>query len=70
MSFSLYNTTVSTAAFYAMLAQSSKFLIAGSGHAIFGQPATQAALSRPGNRLAAGLVAKPWSGSADRGKRA
>jgi len=70
MSFSLYNTGVSTAAFYAMLAESSKFLIAGSGHAIFGQPTAQAARSRSGNRLATGIVAKPWSGSADRGKRA
>ena len=39
MSFSLYNANVSNAAFYATLAQNSKFLIAGSGHAIFGQPA-------------------------------
>jgi hypothetical protein len=52
MSFSIYNSTVNNAAFYATLAQSSKFLIAGGGHAIFGQPAVTAARSKLGNGLA------------------
>jgi len=43
MSFSIYNSKVSSTAFYAMLAESSKFLIAGSGHALYGQPAATAA---------------------------
>jgi hypothetical protein len=60
MSFSIYNSTVSHAAFYAMLAQASKFLIAGGGHAIFGQPAASAALR----------LDMPSSGAKDRGKRA
>jgi len=54
MSFSIYNDTVNNAAFYATLARGSTFLIAGSGHAIFGQPTANAAPS----------------GSADRGTRA
>jgi hypothetical protein len=70
MSFSIYNTHVSTTAFYAMLAQSSKFLIAGSGHAIFGQPTAKVTGRRSGNRLAMDIIAKPLSGSGDRGKRA
>ncbi len=43
MSFSIYNNKVSSTAFYAMLAQGSKFLIAGSGHALYGQPTADAA---------------------------
>jgi len=43
MSFSIYNNNVGSTAFYATLAQSSKFLIAGSGRAIFGQPTADAA---------------------------
>jgi hypothetical protein len=70
MIFSIYNTHVSTTAFYAMLAQSSNFLIAGSGHAIFGQPTANADGRRSWNRLATDVIAKPWSGFADRGKRA
>ena len=42
MSFSIYNAKASTTAFYAMLAQSSKFIFAGSGRALFGQPAATA----------------------------
>jgi hypothetical protein len=55
MSFSIYNSNATTTAFYAMLAQSSKFLIAGSGHAIYGQPTASA---------------RPLSGAADRRRRA
>jgi hypothetical protein len=70
MSFSIYNTKVTTTAFFATLAQNSKFVIAGSGHAIFGQPTADAL--RPGSGYAPmmGIFAKPWSGYADGGKRA
>ncbi len=43
MSFSVYNSTLNNAAFYASLAQSAKFLITGGAHAIFGQPTTTTA---------------------------
>jgi hypothetical protein len=39
MTFSIYNTHVTSTAYYVTL-QSAKFLIAGSGHALYGQPAT------------------------------
>jgi hypothetical protein len=66
MSFSIYNSTVNNAAFYATLAQSSNFLIAGSGRALFGQPAAAAGLRRP----AVDIPAKPWSSDAEGGIRA
>jgi hypothetical protein len=53
MSFSIYNSKVSSTAFYAMLAQSSKFLITGSGHALYGQPASIAARRGPNGRARA-----------------
>ncbi|MGB7763012.1 MAG: hypothetical protein WBL61_24475 [Bryobacteraceae bacterium] len=58
MSFSIYNSSVANAAAYLGLAQSSKFLVTGSTHAAYGQPA------------AVSMVRKPLSGVADRGGRA
>jgi hypothetical protein len=46
MNFSIYNMHVAGTAFYATL-QSSQFLIAGSGHALYGQPASSSALGGP-----------------------
>jgi len=70
MSFSIYNANAGTTAFYAMLAQSSKFLIAGSGHAIFGQPTADAAHRGSGDTSQMDIFVKPWSGCADGEKRA
>lgn len=71
MSFSVYNnTTVSTTAFYTTLAQSPQFLVAGSSHVVYGQPAASAMRRRSGNILEAGTAAKPSSGLTDGRKRA
>ncbi|MGA2136915.1 MAG: hypothetical protein ABSH50_31885 [Bryobacteraceae bacterium] len=69
MSFSIYNSKVSTTAFYATLAQNSKFLIAGSGHAIFGQPTADALYREPGSIRKRGICATPVCG-AQRGNQA
>ena len=53
MSFSIYNARVASTAFYATL-QGSKLLLAGSGRALYGQPASTAAhRDLPGPALAA-----------------
>ncbi|MGA2272563.1 MAG: hypothetical protein ABSH00_03345 [Bryobacteraceae bacterium] len=70
MSFSIYNSSVANASSYVGLAQSSKFLVTGNAHAVYGQPAASAAAQRPGNGPALGMVVKPLSGSAGRGGRA
>jgi len=69
MSFSIYNAKASTTAFYAMLAQSSKFIFAGSGRALFGQPAATAQ-GGPENTPQRDIFAKPCPGFAEGGKRA
>jgi hypothetical protein len=66
MSFSVYNDTVDNAASYAGLALGSKFLIEGSLHTAYGQPAA-AAIHWPSPVLSA--VAKPLAGLAGQGGR-
>ena len=46
LNFSITSSAVASAAFDGALAQSGKFLISGSGHAIYGQPAATAANHR------------------------
>jgi len=70
MSFSIYNSSVANAAAYVGLARSSKFLVTGNAHAVYGQPAASAAVERPGDRPVFGMIVEPRSGSADRGGRA
>jgi len=64
MSLSIYNMNVASTAFYAMLSESSKFLIAGSGHALYGQPAASAARGGPNSPPPSEMFAKEWSGYA------
>jgi len=69
MTFSVYSATdVNEAAFYATMAESSKFLISGGGHAIYGQPAASAANYRSADRPTTNVFAKRRSEVADRGE--
>lgn len=70
MSISIYNSTVANAAAYVGLAKSSKFLVTGNAHAVYGQPAPSAALHRSGRSLATDTFAEPSCDAADWGKRA
>ena len=58
---------VSTLDFDLLLAQASKWMIAGSGHAIYGQPAANAAVTRPVDGLSAGRRSTPLIEAAHRG---
>jgi hypothetical protein len=70
MTFSVYNSTVANAAAYVGLAQGSRFLVTGNAHTAYGQPAANAATHWLDKGPALGMIAKPNSGSADRGGRA
>jgi hypothetical protein len=70
MTFSVYNNTLANAAAYVGLTQSSRFLVTGTAHAAYGQPAPAAANRRHSDGPALGMIGRPKSGPTGRGGRA
>jgi len=69
MTISISNSNkVSTAGFDLLLAQASKLIMSGAGHAAYGQPVASAALRRPVGALPAGRSPQPLLEAAYRGE--
>jgi len=70
MLISIYNNTPANGGAYVDVTLGSKFLISGTAHATYGQPAPSAAVLTPGDQPMVGAFLTPVAGSASVGGRA